>query len=67
MGGKMKVRHHVNQSWMMNALAIGCFVACAALINENIRREAWPWHYWVQPFLAFAVGLAVSQTKHHRH
>ena len=47
-------------------LGIACWIICAWLVGENIRRAAWPIHYWAEPFLAFAAGWGLLHARDHR-
>lgn len=53
------------KSWKTTSLGIACWIICLWLIAENIRREAWPIHYWATPFLAFAVGWGLIHARDH--
>jgi hypothetical protein len=56
----------IMKSWRTTFFGVGCFVACALLVNENIRREAWSLHYWAEPFLAFACGWGLWHARDHK-
>ncbi|MDB6109993.1 MAG: hypothetical protein JWR69_1743 [Pedosphaera sp.] len=55
------------KSWKTTTLGIICWIICVWLCVENYRREAWPFHYWAVPILAFATGWGLLHARDHAH
>jgi hypothetical protein len=63
---KKNLAFHFRGSWRTTTFGFICFGMAAHEIWYNIKREAWPIHYWAVPVALLACGLIGWHARDHK-